>query len=156
MTYLVILLFFTSLAIRAFPTFAVAAASINSFYDTFKIAYDICIGPFEVLASVRNGLIGDASNPGFWLQFNTWLGNVLGFSFNSIISSFFEIIFGFGYDFIEKIKIVFNDISGFSTNVSNAVSNAFEFVRDAIVDLTNNFDVFSALEEVLNKIKELL
>lgn len=167
MTYLVILLFFGALAIRAFPSFTVAAVSVDSFYDTFKVIYDIFLGPFEVLGSVRNGLVGTTSNPGFWLQLNTWLENILGFSFNSIVSSFFEAIFGLGYNFIGEIKSVITAISGFATNVANAVGSVFSTlfssvesvftkVETAISNLVGKFDVFGTLNDILEKIKELL
>lgn len=167
MTYLLILLFGALLVVRAFPSFTFIASSVDSFYDTFKMIYDIFLGPFEVLASVRNGLIGTTSSPGFWLQLNTWLEKILGFSFNSIVSSFFEAVFGLGYNFIGEIKSVITAISGFATNVANAVGNVFSTlfgsvesvftkVETAVSNLVGKFDVFGTLNDILNKIKELL
>lgn len=151
MIYVVIFMFATAAVLNVFPQYAVATTSMDSFYGIFEAGYNLFLGPFKVIASVRNGFIGDGA---FFPELNTWLINTFNFDFVSILTGFFEAIFGptvdLGNTFLGAIKKAVSSISNFASDVSSAVSNAFTLISNKL----NEF--FQPLKDVLQQIKDIL
>ena len=147
MIYVVIFMFLTAAVLNVFPQYAVSTTSLDSFYGIFEAGYNLFLGPFKVIASVRNGFVGDGA---FFPELNTWLINTFNFDFPSIVTGFFEAIFGpavdLGNTFLGAIKKAINSISNFATDVSSAVSNAFSVIS------TKLGEMFEPIKEVLDKI----
>lgn len=151
MIYVVIFMFLTAMVLNVFPQYSVSTVSLSSFYGIFEAGYNFFLGPFEVIASIRNGFVGEGA---FFPELNNWLLNTFGFDFVAIITGFVDSIFGpaidLGNTFLGTIKKAIVSISNFASDVSSAVSNAFTVISNKL----NEF--FQPLKDVLQQIKDIL
>lgn len=147
MIYVVIFMFLTAAVLNVFPQYAVATTSMDSFYGIFEAGYNLFLGPFKVIASIRNGFTGSGA---FFPELNNWLVNTFGFDFVAIVTGFVDSIFGpavnLGSSFLGTIKTAINKIVNFASDVSSAVSNAFTVISNKLGDM------FQPIEEVLGKL----
>lgn len=115
----VVILVFLLIFVAFHPSYLEPESSMPTFDEVFEFGYNVTVGPFVVLASVKDGI------PAFWNELNDWFGSVFGFNADNLMDFFEDKIFGDLTNAIESIKTFFS-------TVFDPVKDLVQEIRDKI------------------------